>query len=667
MTRVKHPLTLIPLSLILTHTLYGSPCSSGEYLEQGTTICRSGTAVTSIFDLPTCAEDQRLQQGTSVCNSATAVTTDDTWIPSCPEGERSIQGTTTQCVETNQVPFADAGEDRNVTLGDTITITGSGSDNDGSVVAYEWREDSTLLASTESFDFTPSTAGVHVLRLTVTDDDGATGSDIMEVNVTSETNIPPVADAGSDASVPFDQTIRLNGSGSDDDGSIESYEWKEGSTVLSDSASFDYTPGITGVHELTLTVTDDDGAQGTDTVKITATKEQPLLIIRIEFNDYQFRDGADVWADKIFGEGEQKLNDYFDEVSYGVFKFIPVDETDGTADGIVTVHLDEDHPGNVDDFIDRIVTAAELSDEFVDYAAYDTDGNDELSRREIQVMFLVAGGESATGASPGIWAHSWCMYGGNADAPILDGVSVMDCYADGRYARFGEKHFDADTGDNASIGIIAHELGHSVFALPDLYDTDGSSEGIGNFGLMGAGSWGYKQGENPGVTPVHMTGWSKVYSNFITPKTIGTTSNLEVQATTSADYELLKIDTNVTGEYFLIENRAAQGYELGLYSINRGSGDPYEGGLCIMHIDDNQDDNKDEDHKMVDVEEANNPGLDDGSHRGDYANLYYSGNSSEFSETTDPNSDTYANGASGISIKNISERGDVMTLDLEKN
>jgi len=395
-------------------------------------------------------------------------------------------------------------------------------------------------------------------------------------------------------------------------------------------------------------------------------KDMPLAIIRIEFNDYQFRDDASAWHNKIFGTTEGDLNHYYNEISYGHFQFKEAIETDGTQDGIITVHLNEDHPGNVNDFSDRIVSAAQLADQYINYASYDKNKDGVISKDELQLMFLVAGGESATGANPGIWAWNWCMYGGNSDAPTLDNVLIMDCAGGGNYSRFGEKHFDADTGENATIGIIAHELAHAVFSLPDLYDTDGSSEGIGYFGLMGGGSWGYQPGENPGATPVHMTGWSKVQSHFITPVTIGTTQNLQLHATSSGQYKLYKIPTPVENEYFLIENRAALGYDRGLYSINRGEGD-FLGGVAILHIDENQSDNNDEAHKLVDIEEANDPVLDDSTAKGDYQNLFYAGNQSDFDENTAPNSNTYNGVQSGVSISNISDRGDIMTLDITKN
>ena len=53
---------------------------------------------------------------------------------------------------------------------------------------------------------------------------------------------------------------------------------------------------------------------------------------------------------------------------------------------------------------------------------------------------------------------------------------------------------------DATIGVMAHELGHAYFDLPDLYDTTNTSSGIGAFGIMGGGVWGYKTlTEKPGI------------------------------------------------------------------------------------------------------------------------------------------------------------------------
>lgn len=91
---------------------------------------------------------------------------------------------------------------------------------------------------------------------------------------------PPVADAGpdqtvSDADGSGVETITLDGSASfDPDGTIVSYRWTEGATVLGITANItsDFT---IGGHTVTLTVTDNDGATAADTVVVTVNQNQP--------------------------------------------------------------------------------------------------------------------------------------------------------------------------------------------------------------------------------------------------------------------------------------------------------------------------------------------------------------------------------------------------------
>jgi hypothetical protein len=182
--------------------------------------------------------------------------------------------------------------------GDPVTFDASGSsDPDGSIISYQWTEDSGTLSrvsgvkkmkassvlSTE-VSFTTSTLGVglHTITLTVTDDDGATGMDEVNVTVNALDNQPPVADAGVDQTVTEESSVTLDGSGSSDpDGSIVSYLWTEGSTTLSTTVSFTKTDFSVGVHTLTLTVTDDDDATDADDVNITVTglNTAPVAVI----------------------------------------------------------------------------------------------------------------------------------------------------------------------------------------------------------------------------------------------------------------------------------------------------------------------------------------------------------------------------------------------------
>ena len=179
---------------------------------------------------------------------------------------------------SNIAPTSNAGDDKTVEVDNTVTITGSGTDSDGSITAYEWKKESAVLATTASFDYTPTTAGTDTLTLKVTDDEGSTDTDSMKVTVTSVTppsNSTPTANAGADKTVEVDNTVTITGSGTDSDGSITAYEWKKESAVLATTASFDYTPTTAGTDTLTLKVTDDEGSTDTDSMKVTVTSVTP--------------------------------------------------------------------------------------------------------------------------------------------------------------------------------------------------------------------------------------------------------------------------------------------------------------------------------------------------------------------------------------------------------
>ena len=186
----------------------------------------------------------------------------------------------------NMPPSANAGNDTSVQVNQNITLAGSGSDSDGTIVSYQWKEGETILANSASFTYTPTTAGTHTLTLTVTDDDGATATDSVVVTVTEVPNVSPSANAGSDTSVQVNQSITLTGSGSDSDGTIVSYQWREGAAVISNTASFTYTPTTAGTHTLTLTVTDDDGATASAAIIINATFDA-VAVTPLSYDEYK--------------------------------------------------------------------------------------------------------------------------------------------------------------------------------------------------------------------------------------------------------------------------------------------------------------------------------------------------------------------------------------------
>ena len=106
-----------------------------------------------------------------------------------------------QTASANIIPTANAGADQTVVDSDgngteDVMLDGSSSsDSDGSIVSYEWREGATLLTTgvspTLSFAL-----GNHTVTLTVTDNDGATASDSVQINVAAESSGVTLAAVG---------------------------------------------------------------------------------------------------------------------------------------------------------------------------------------------------------------------------------------------------------------------------------------------------------------------------------------------------------------------------------------------------------------------------------------------------------------------------------------
>lgn len=105
----------------------------------------------------------------------------------CPKASSTL------VLTKNVAPVSNAGVDRTISLPtNTITLTGSGSDGDGSVVSYLWTKETSLNATlsgqaTTTLALTNMDGGTHRYRLTVTDNFGETSFDEVLVNV----NYPP--------------------------------------------------------------------------------------------------------------------------------------------------------------------------------------------------------------------------------------------------------------------------------------------------------------------------------------------------------------------------------------------------------------------------------------------------------------------------------------------
>jgi hypothetical protein len=184
----------------------------------------------------------------------------------------------------NQPPVADAGSNIVITLPtNTTTLTGSGTDPDGTIVSYAWvlltgTGGSITSPSSASTGLTGLTQGVRTYQLTVTDNLGLTDTDIVQVTVLGAANVGPTAIAGSDQSITLPtNTVTLTGSGTDTDGTIVTYAWTRQSgpvtaSIVSPSSATTVVNFIeAGVYIFQLQVIDNNGASGFDAVQITVT------------------------------------------------------------------------------------------------------------------------------------------------------------------------------------------------------------------------------------------------------------------------------------------------------------------------------------------------------------------------------------------------------------
>ncbi len=158
-----------------------------------------------------------------------------------------------------------------------FSSTGSG-DADGSIVSYAWDfgdpASTTDVSSDPDATYTYTAVGTYTALLTVVDDDGASSTVAVQVNVVP--NVAPTALASATPTSGKEPlTVQFDTSASvDPDGTIESFDWDfgDGETGTGANPSHEYV--LPGTYTATLTVTDDDGESDFTTVTIVVNPNQ---------------------------------------------------------------------------------------------------------------------------------------------------------------------------------------------------------------------------------------------------------------------------------------------------------------------------------------------------------------------------------------------------------
>jgi M6 family metalloprotease-like protein len=350
------------------------------------------------------------------------------------------------------------------------------------------------------------------------------------------------------------------------------------------------------------------------------------------------------------------VTDYYTEVSYDQLYF--TGDAKGWYDMPRTLQQYEGGnsglgPQGGPRFVWEILQVSDPTLNYADYIQY----YDGQGRPHIGFVAVIHSGADAAAGAFNIWSHRWdfrVFSGTTFTTNDIDPVSGHNVIIDGEYAIMPEREGNNNnSGPIINIGVFAHEFGH-IFGLPDLYDTDQSSEGVGDWCLMASGN--YLGGS---AKPSHMCAWVKKELGWVTPINI-TSPQVPLSVPNVEEnpivYRMWR-DGTIGNQYFLVENR--QQHKFDTYIHNSG--------FLIYHVDDAIGNNNNENHYKVDVEQADGVrDLNQGNNRGDPGDPFPgSSQNTRFDFNTNPNSKDYSLQNTFVSVRNIYKDGNMMVGDFE--
>lgn len=389
---------------------------------------------------------------------------------------------------------------------------------------------------------------------------------------------------------------------------------------------------------------------GGGTAKAAVSGNINMLAILVDFSDKIAQVSAEKFDTLIYVDRSGTVTNYYKEVSYNTLTITTVTLPSSLgwkrAPQTLAYYANNQnglgsYPQNAQKLVED---AVDLVDAQVNFSLYDNDSDGYVDG----LIVIHAGrGAELSGSNGDIWSHMWAI-----SPRLRDGVYI--------YTYSMEPEYWVTPGD-MTCGVYCHELGH-VFGLPDLYDTDYTSEGVGKWSLMAAGSWN----GTLGASPAHPDVWSKIELGFLTPTIPSTNQSgasiLQVETNASA-YRLWTSGT-LGSEYFLLENRQRTGYDAAL---------PADG-LLIWHIDESRSDNDNEwwpgcgwtvHYKVALVQADNLWEMEKNIDQGDAGDPFPgSADKRTFGGSAAPGSSSYSGSATNVAVNNISNSGAAMTADI---
>jgi immune inhibitor A len=376
------------------------------------------------------------------------------------------------------------------------------------------------------------------------------------------------------------------------------------------------------------------------------------IAILVDFSDNIASVQASFFDTLLYQDQTGTLRDYWSEVTYGNLTVMTLD-LPGTlgwkrAPETYAYYVDGQmgfgsYPQNAQRLAED---AVQLADPFVNFANYDND-----SDGYVDALFIIHSGRGHefTGNPNHIWSHKWNM----KNPQSVDGV-IAHVYS-------MEPEYWSTPGD-MTCGVYAHEMGHSVFGLPDLYDYGYDSEGLGDWSLMAGGSWNGPKG----ASPAHPDAWCRIQTGAAAPIILSANllgASIPAVNSTPTIYRLWT-DGTAGSEFMLVENRRMTGYDSYL---------PSEG-LLIYHVDETQSgnnnqwypDHTDYGHYLVALEQADGQWwLERSLNSGDLKDPYPgSTDNRAYDDASRPDSRDYNFNTTRVAVRNISGAGPTMTADL---
>lgn len=281
--------------------------------------------------------------------------------------------------------------------------------------------------------------------------------------------------------------------------------------------------------------------------KVSSSGTKYIPVVLVDFPDRPFLSGHDKnYYKKIYETDTEKLTmkEYYKTMSdnnlvlefqiYGPY----------TAAKHVSYYGADDDK-NVGELIKEIIDCL-ISDPEGGASTFDENSrfdSDSIGGVDVLLVIYAGSGEDSTGIDGDIWAHKWDVKKAFASAGISG-----DPY------NFNEYTIQSETSTRNSetgIGAACHEFGH-ILGLPDLYDIDYETSGLGDWSVMSGGSWGSIGTEED---PAPMTAYERYKLGWLTPQLL----NPDVPGTVEfrsdlqdPEYKAYRINLTDDGKQFLM-------------------------------------------------------------------------------------------------------------------